>query len=68
MPSVDEGLVGWEFLPFEVLQAAGMISAQLRVGVDVALVVLERHASSTSRLLDDIAQDVIARRLVFSLE
>lgn len=49
----------------EVFQASGMISVQLGVGVDEALVRLRAHAYSHDRPLSDISRDVIARRLRF---
>jgi hypothetical protein len=50
---------------FVVHQAAGMISAQLEVSVTEALIRLRAYAFGTDRLLRDVAQDVIARRLRF---
>jgi hypothetical protein len=44
-------------------QASGMVSAQLGVGVGEALVRLRAHAFATGRPLEDVAADVVARRL-----
>jgi len=50
----------------EVHQAAGMISVQLGVGVEEALVRLRAHAYVQERRLVDVARDVVERRLRFS--
>jgi GAF domain len=50
---------------FVVHQASGMVSAQLGVSVGEALVRVRAHAFGSSELLDDVAQDVVARRLRF---
>ncbi|GAA4265753.1 GAF and ANTAR domain-containing protein [Frondihabitans peucedani] len=50
----------------EVHQATGMVSAQLDIGVDDALLVLRGHAFATSTPLREVAADVVARRLDFS--
>ncbi|MET8764039.1 GAF and ANTAR domain-containing protein [Lentzea sp. NPDC004782] len=50
----------------EVHQAAGMISVQLGVGVEEALVRLRAHAYAQDRRLVDVARDVVERRLRFS--
>ncbi len=49
----------------EMHQAAGMIAAQLSIGVDDALVVLRGHSFAAGRSVLDVAADVVARRLVF---
>ena len=49
----------------EVHQATGMISVQLGVPTAEALVRLRAHAYSRDRLIDDVAADVVARRLRF---
>lgn len=46
-----------------VHQAAGMVSAQLAVGVAEALVRLRAHAYAEGRGLREVAGDVVARRL-----
>jgi len=48
---------------FVVHQAAGMVSVQLGVGVTEALVRLRGHAFRSDRPLDDVARDVVDRRL-----
>ena len=48
-----------------VHQATGMISIQMGVELAEALVRLRAHAWAGGRLLDDVAADVVARRLRF---
>jgi hypothetical protein len=48
---------------FVVHQASGMVAAQLNVGVGEALVRLRAYAFANDRLLSDVAEDVVARRL-----
>jgi hypothetical protein len=48
-----------------VYQAVGMVSAQLGVSVDESLIRLKTHAFANDRLLTELAQDVLARRLRF---
>ena len=50
---------------YVVHQAAGMVAAQLEVGVGVALVRLRAHAFAVERPLADVARDVVARMLRF---
>jgi hypothetical protein len=50
---------------FVVHQASGMVSAQLGVGIGEALVRLRAYAFANNRLLEDVAQDVVTRRLRF---
>jgi hypothetical protein len=50
----------------EVHQASGMVSAQLDITVEDALLVLRGHAFATSKPLREIAADVVSRRLDFS--
>jgi hypothetical protein len=50
----------------EVHQATGMVLAQLGVPVQEAFVRLRAHAFATRRSLDEVARDVVARRLVFT--
>ena len=52
----------------EVYQATGMIMAQLDVPAETALSRLRAHAFVHDRTIDDIARDVVARRLRFSDE
>jgi hypothetical protein len=49
-----------------VHQAAGMVAAQLDVGVGEALVRLRAHAFGDDRRLADVADDVVGRRLRFT--
>ncbi|MFE2418830.1 ANTAR domain-containing protein [Streptomyces hokutonensis] len=49
-----------------VHQATGMISAQLDVSIQEALLRLRAHAYGSERPLGDIAADVVARRLRFN--
>ncbi len=51
---------------FVVHNAAGMVSVQLGVSVTEALIRLRAHAFSHDRVLDDVAEDVVARRLRLS--
>ena len=48
---------------FAVHNAAGMISVQQEISVTEAVIRLRAYAFSHDRLLADVAQDVIARRL-----
>jgi AmiR/NasT family two-component response regulator len=48
---------------FAVHNAAGIVSVQEGISVTDALIRLRAFAYSHDRLLDDVAQDVIARRL-----
>lgn len=48
-----------------VYQAVGMVSAQIGVSVDASLIRLKAHAFANDRLLTELAQDVLARRLRF---
>ncbi len=57
--------VGTDFR-FVVHNAAGMVSVQLGVSVNDALIRLRAYAFSTDRLLRDVAQDVVDRTLRFS--
>jgi GAF domain/ANTAR domain len=50
---------------YVVHQAAGMVSAQLDVGVGQALVRLRAYAFANDRSLTDVAEDVVNRRLRF---
>lgn len=50
----------------QVHQAAGMVTAQLRIPPADALAVLRAHAFAASSTLDAVANDVIARRLTFT--
>jgi len=48
-----------------VHQATGMISEQLKVSADEAFARLRAHAFAADRELDEVANDVVARRLRF---
>ena len=48
---------------FVVHQAAGMVSVQLDITVADALIRLRAHGFATGRLVTDVAEDVVARRL-----
>ena len=49
----------------DIHQATGMVIAQLRISADDALAILRAHAYANDTGLDDIAEQVINRRLVF---
>jgi len=61
--TVAEELEAGADFHFAVHNAAGMISVQLGISVTEALIRLRAHAFSGDRLIADVAQDVIARRL-----
>ncbi|MGH3796946.1 MAG: ANTAR domain-containing protein, partial [Pseudonocardiaceae bacterium] len=50
----------------ETHQATGMVMAQMEVSAESALATLRAYAYSRGRPLDDVAREVIARRLRFS--
>jgi hypothetical protein len=50
---------------YVVHQASGMVAAQLGVSVGVALIRLRAHAFANDRPLNQLAEDVVARRLRF---
>ncbi len=50
----------------EIDQATGILTVQLGVGIDEALVRLRAHAYTRGRRLTDVAADVVAHRLRFS--
>jgi hypothetical protein len=56
--------VGADF-QYVVHQASGMVSAQLDVGIDQALIRLRAYAFGHDRPLADVAEDVVRRRLRF---
>ena len=61
--AVAAGLeIGADF-HFVVHNAAGMVSVQQQISVTEALIRLRAYAFSNDRLLADVAQDVVARRL-----
>jgi hypothetical protein len=62
----DEVAAGLEIgadFHFVVHNAAGMVSVQLGVSVTEAIIRLRAYAFSNDRLLADVAEDVVARRL-----
>ncbi len=59
--------VGWSGRA-RVDQATGMVAAQLRVQPHDALAVLRAHAFGRGSTLEDVAEDVVARRLSFADE
>jgi hypothetical protein len=52
-----------EALRAPVHQASGMLSARFDISVDEALLRLRAHAFTTGRPINDVARDVVARRL-----
>jgi hypothetical protein len=50
---------------FVVHNAAGMVSVQLSISVSEALVRLRAHSFSENRLVREVAEDIVARRLSF---
>lgn len=61
----DTGLGGSPNSRREVHQATGMILAQLDISAADAALLLKAHAFSTGRSVNDIAAEVIERRLTF---
>src|SRR5438034_7831026 len=61
--AVAEELEAGADFHFAVHNAAGMVSVQEDIGVTEALIRLRAYAFSSDRLLADVAQDVVARRL-----
>lgn len=62
---------GWEqpsTYHVQVHQATGMISMQLGVSLAEALVRLRAHAYTEDRFINDVASDVLARRLHFTAQ
>ncbi|MFC8597400.1 GAF and ANTAR domain-containing protein [Isoptericola sp. NPDC057191] len=57
--------IGWTARA-RVDQATGMVSAQLRLRPADALAVLRAHAFGRGSTLDEVAEDVVARRLSFA--
>jgi len=55
-----------EYSRREVHQASGMVSVQLRISVDDALVLLRGYAFGNDRSLRDTARDVVERHLDFT--
>jgi hypothetical protein len=61
--AVAEGLEAGADFHFAVHNAAGMVSVQQQVSITEALIRLRAYAFSSDRLLADVAEDVVARRL-----
>jgi ANTAR domain len=61
-------LSGAPLARIEVYQATGMIIGQLDVTAETALARLRAHAYATGRPIDEVARDVIERRLRFDEE
>jgi hypothetical protein len=51
----------------EIHQATGMLSVQLDVPLDEAFVRLRAHAFATDTRLRDLAREIVARRVLWSL-
>ena len=66
----DHGGAGWLDHAIahraEVHQATGMVSIQLDISAPEALARMRAHAFVHDRLLNDVARDVVARRLAFT--
>ena len=62
----DGIFVGGTEYRFVVHQAAGMVAAQLQVTVSEALVRLRAYAFANERLVGDVANDVVSRRIRFT--
>ena len=58
-----QGLATSADFHFVVHNAAGMVSVQQGISITEALIRLRAYAFSNDRLLADIAEDVVARRL-----
>jgi hypothetical protein len=63
--SLAEEMVNPGDLRAEVHQASGMISSQLDISLQGALVRLRAHAYSDGRSINDVARDVVTRQLRF---
>lgn len=64
--STDDGeLLGGSYSRREVHQATGMVTAQLGVTVDNALLIIRGHAYATGTPVREIAGDIVAGRLEF---
>jgi hypothetical protein len=61
--SLASELADPETLRASVHQASGMLSARYGISVDAALLRLRAHAFSVERPINDVASDVVARRL-----
>ncbi|WP_404432381.1 GAF and ANTAR domain-containing protein [Microbacterium lacus] len=63
----EHGIAEGPYSRREMHQASGMIAAQLSIGVDDALLVLRGRAFSSGLSVGEVAREVVARRLDFSL-
>ena len=63
--NVEDGVADGPHTRREMHQATGMIAAQLSIPVDDALLVLRGRAFSSGRSVNEVAADVVARRLIF---
>jgi hypothetical protein len=63
----DKGPVGPWAARSRVHQATGMVVAQLGIGVEDAMALLRAHAFAHAASLDDIAAQILSRRLNFSI-
>lgn len=64
-PMIGDGPPGYLLQRATVHQASGMISVQLAVPVEDALARLRAYTFASGRELDEVAADVVARRLRF---
>lgn len=64
--AIDDGLT--EFREATIHQAAGMVSVQLAVPIEEAFLMLRARAYALDRPLNEVARDVVERRLRFSPE
>jgi hypothetical protein len=60
-----QGVPLYESYPAVVHQATGMVKVQLNVGIAEALVRLRAYAYAEERPIEDVARDVVGRRLRF---
>jgi hypothetical protein len=51
---------------YVVHQASGMVAAQLEVNVGQALIRLRAYAFAGDRSVDEVAKDIVARRIRFN--
>jgi hypothetical protein len=52
-----------EFFRSEIYQAAGMVTVQLGVSIEVAMIRIRSHAFASGRPTGDIARDIVRRKL-----
>lgn len=63
--NAEDGVADGPHSRREVHQATGMVAAQLSISVDDALLVIRGRAFSSGRTVNEVATDVVARRLIF---